>query len=1239
MARHRRNRRGDMFMLGLDVLFLIAIILIFWKLSAAFKIENPNEGIGTRQSATLATYAVSERMLLYLDEAAKFAAYEALATLPENGGLTASSSNACNVYAGYNRWTSPTRDPCFPSVISGGDAKGTVYEDYKREVAANLRRFLSYPGMPNAMSYDITLQNTGTLHVIGTTQDSITLPIITGEDLQAIVGLITSKNLASVTTHGFTPDATLPNINVVQSGNRKERSGSIKYVVILSTRTQDAAVAIKGYNDGLSSVHYLIGRDGGITQLVPEYQRAMFMPSCDENGKQACTMDIEDEAISIALVNVGKMDYKGTSETLGHPCVGYDPNLYEEGSERAFCEANKASYASKDVPVTCSGVEYKTIYCWQGYTKEQLAALKDLVVDIARKDRRDISIGNIYLFEELRPVTDSSDPALRADTLALGPALHGDGSATGPKDEVLWYPFFKQQVVAAVNAAGVKTEESEGKTPIASSDTKTGTVPMVASHQQSASGTPQSSDNAGFQSLPAGLPMDGAIITSCFGERGKDEWHDAVDLVPGGGGDDTIYAIADGVVEQTCALWTSACACSTLRSPTPTITQACVKNCNGKCGNYGNYVIIHHTPNELYSRYDHLAEIYVKSGQAIKLGQPIGKMGNTGRSDGAHLDFKIYTNVADVYRKDQGKNPLCFFPEAELTRLRATGSNCAKYRGSAISRSNPVLLQECSGLPVLSSTPGCNLGTFTVDESVSKALADAKAFIEKQNLASVIADAAKKNSIDERILIAQMAAEGTGTSGIWTAGAIETRAEKLAMAHDAFSGKTDAWYFALASYKEGTQQNVKSIVDAAGKDPQWTTVEPKLSAETQKYARNAIGAYVLQGGTTSTAYSTTKCDSYDVKELGTYTFTPSFSVEVPDTLSAMQKVVEFAQAAYKECDGSKDTDVKACLDAHEKDFSTKTGMNIVTCEDQNWSMIHDFEQAYADCETNQQDGCACAWRPPKDFPFDINISIFDDNERFTIDGQQMQVAPSTQSASYAQDVQSLKSGGVKDVLLNLQYLSASKATAIVVGKSVMEGDNAMEVYNSPLSMPSGFVMYKATKDSIVWLGSANGVQMCGPYKTTYPICVQYKQAIPRLSTGKFVNPTTKFALYLKDTFPPNAPGAVSAVSTDKGLQVSYTKSSSPDVAYYEVGCKTHLPDWKQAVFGVPETADIALPPDFVRAIPTASDPNPSVTLLTCDKELVKGSSTYDVVIYPFDMHGNRGGRATGQSIQQQSTTA
>jgi hypothetical protein len=103
--------------------------------------------------------------------------------------------------------------------------------------------------------------------------------------------------------------------------------------------------------------------------------------------------------------------------------------------------------------------------------------------------------------------------------------------------------------------------------------------------------------------------------------------------------------------------------------------------------------------------------------------------------------------------------------------------------------------------------------------------------------------------------------------------------------------------------------------------------------------------------------------------------------------------------------------------------------------------------------------------------------------------------------------------------------------------------------------------------------------------------------------------------------------------------VSYTKSSSPDVAYYEVGCKTHLPDWKQAVFGVPETADIALPPDFVRAIPTASDPNPSVTLLTCDKELVKGSSTYDVVIYPFDMHGNRGGRATGQSIQQQSTTA
>ena len=56
-------------------------------------------------------------------------------------------------------------------------------------------------------------------------------------------------------------------------------------------------------------------------------------------------------------------------------------------------------------------------------------------------------------------------------------------------------------------------------------------------------------------------------------------------------------------------------------------------------GGYGNLVSIYHDGG-IYSAYGHLDKIYVKDGQEINVGDPIGLMGNTGRSDGAHLHFE-----------------------------------------------------------------------------------------------------------------------------------------------------------------------------------------------------------------------------------------------------------------------------------------------------------------------------------------------------------------------------------------------------------------------------------------------------------------------------------------------------------------------------------------------------------------------------------------------------------------------
>ncbi|MGR3280020.1 M23 family metallopeptidase, partial [Acaryochloris marina NIES-2412] len=55
---------------------------------------------------------------------------------------------------------------------------------------------------------------------------------------------------------------------------------------------------------------------------------------------------------------------------------------------------------------------------------------------------------------------------------------------------------------------------------------------------------------------------------------------------------------------------------------------------------YGNYILIDHG-NGLATWYGHNKINYVKVGDTVDPGQPIGEVGNTGRSRGAHIDFGV----------------------------------------------------------------------------------------------------------------------------------------------------------------------------------------------------------------------------------------------------------------------------------------------------------------------------------------------------------------------------------------------------------------------------------------------------------------------------------------------------------------------------------------------------------------------------------------------------------------------
>jgi murein DD-endopeptidase MepM/ murein hydrolase activator NlpD len=54
---------------------------------------------------------------------------------------------------------------------------------------------------------------------------------------------------------------------------------------------------------------------------------------------------------------------------------------------------------------------------------------------------------------------------------------------------------------------------------------------------------------------------------------------------------------------------------------------------------WGNHIIVRHR--ELYTRYAHLAKIEVTSGDRVMLGERLGTMGNSGRSDIRHLHFEL----------------------------------------------------------------------------------------------------------------------------------------------------------------------------------------------------------------------------------------------------------------------------------------------------------------------------------------------------------------------------------------------------------------------------------------------------------------------------------------------------------------------------------------------------------------------------------------------------------------------
>jgi murein DD-endopeptidase MepM/ murein hydrolase activator NlpD len=133
-------------------------------------------------------------------------------------------------------------------------------------------------------------------------------------------------------------------------------------------------------------------------------------------------------------------------------------------------------------------------------------------------------------------------------------------------------------------------------------------------------------------------PADG-ILSDTFGTRqGK---HKGIDIA--GKLNSPVFAVEDGVVEK-----------------------------SYYSNSYGNVIFIHH-PSNYVTVYAHLNERLVTSGQQIKKGETIGKMGRSGQATGVHLHFEAH-QTEWTYDKKFALDPEGFLGDKNLGEVVQAGT-------------------------------------------------------------------------------------------------------------------------------------------------------------------------------------------------------------------------------------------------------------------------------------------------------------------------------------------------------------------------------------------------------------------------------------------------------------------------------------------------------------------------------------------------------------------------------------
>ena len=148
-----KYKKGALLFAPILLVFLVFGLIYAWsEITARYKVFN--EEIGERQFGLMNTYHLGEKYLFYIDQSAKYSAYQGVYDLAKSGGCYLGDQ-----FGEYRLWTvdGPSPGICFPSI---DDSKNGFFDFF----SDNLSNYLSSYTPTGAISdiseaYDLSFED------------------------------------------------------------------------------------------------------------------------------------------------------------------------------------------------------------------------------------------------------------------------------------------------------------------------------------------------------------------------------------------------------------------------------------------------------------------------------------------------------------------------------------------------------------------------------------------------------------------------------------------------------------------------------------------------------------------------------------------------------------------------------------------------------------------------------------------------------------------------------------------------------------------------------------------------------------------------------------------------------------------------------------------------------------------------------------------------------------------------